>query len=131
MPGVEAFLNQHRDREMPHEDLRSSVASAVLSVLATDGFFQRLDDRLCPADTSQKPDLCKGTYEIAIALLHEIGIKEERIPDVTEVFAAYGAHCDCEVLYKVATRSRLTSKYWKDRGLNPQSNESQRPAHQS
>jgi hypothetical protein len=104
--------------DVPHdEELRNDLAAQILAVLGMDRFFEQLDDRLCPATDSQEPNRCSGSYENSISVLREMGINQERMQDVFEMFAEKSASCDCEALYKVAGKSRFESEYMKANGL--------------
>ncbi len=100
------------------DELVNDITPDVLAVLGREKFFERLDDRFCPIDASQKRSLCQNSFEISTSVLHDIGFDSEEIRDVIEVLHANGACCDCEVLYNVAEESRLKSGYWKARAMN-------------
>jgi hypothetical protein len=96
-------------------ELIDSIAPKVLKVLASKRFFEALDDQLCPADPAQPRSACEGTYVISTRILSLYGFGPEDIADITQVLAARGACCDCEILFNVAEESRLKSQYWKTR----------------
>jgi hypothetical protein len=97
------------------DDLIDSIAPDVLKVLASKGFFEALDDQLCPADPGQTHPSCGGTYVISTEILSLDGFGPEEIAEITKVLASRGACCDCEILFNVAEESRLKSQYWKAR----------------
>ena len=103
------------DDNLYDEELVTDIAPNVLAVLGRDGFFERLDDRFCPTGRSPVRERCRGSFEVSIGIIRDIGIDEEHIQDVIEVLNANGASCDCEVLYNVAEESRFKSEYWKAR----------------
>lgn len=98
------------------DDLIHSIAPDVLKVLASKGFFEALDDQLCPADPAQQPPSCGGGYLISTEILFSYGFGPEEIAEITQVLQSRGACCDCEILFNVAEESRLKSRYWKARG---------------
>ena len=97
------------------DELIDSIAPNVLQVLASKGFFEALDDQLCPADPAQSRSSCAGTYVISTGILALYGFGSEEIAEITQVLASRGAGCDWEVLFNVAEESRLKSQYWKTR----------------
>ena len=102
------------DNDLFDDELVYDIAPDVLAVLEQERFFERL----CPSDPSQQREKCLGSYEIAIGILHDVGIDSEHIQDVIAVLHSKGACCDCEVLYNVAEESRLKSEYWNASALN-------------
>ena len=105
-----------RVRAMENDDaLIDQIAPDVLGALANKRFFDSLDDQMCPVDPAQ-PRLCwEGTYAISTTILARCGIDSDDIADITQVLAARGGHCDCEILFNVVEESRLKSEYWKAR----------------
>jgi hypothetical protein len=110
------------------DELVNDITPNVFAVLGREKFFERLDDRFCPIDASQKRSLCQKSFEISTSVLRDIGFDSEEIRDVIEVLHANGACCDCEVLYNVAEESRLKSGYWKARAFNKGPYNSHSPA---
>jgi hypothetical protein len=51
------------------DDLINSIAPDVLKVLASKGFFEALDDQLCPLDPVQPRPSCEGAYAISTEIL--------------------------------------------------------------
>jgi hypothetical protein len=94
-------------------ELTEVIAPDVLRSLESRGFFEILDDRMCPKDPTLARTLCQGTLAISTASLITCGYDEQEITDIVAVLAARGGYCDCEVLYNVAEESRLKSEYWK------------------
>jgi hypothetical protein len=97
------------------DDLIDSIAPDVLKVLASKGFFEALDDQLCPSDSAQPPLFCGGTFGISTEILSSYGFGPEEIAEITHVLESRGACCDCEILFNVAEECRLKSRYWKAR----------------
>ncbi len=89
------------------------IAPDVLRILENKGFFQVLDDQLCPKDPRLARVLCQGTLANSTTALTAYGFDHQEIEDIMAVLAARGGFCDCEVLYNVAEESRLKSEYWK------------------
>jgi|SRR5579862_6914966 len=95
------------------EDLIASITPDVMRCLAERGFFQELDNRLCPTDTSNERHYCDGSYQVSKSILASQGFDEVGITDVFAVLGAQGGYCDCEVLYNVVEISRLKAEYWR------------------
>jgi hypothetical protein len=106
------------DNDLYDEELVNSIAPNVLTILRREKFFERLDDRFCPVDTSREPERCQHSFEISKSVLCDLGFDSDEIRDVVAVLHANGACCDCEVLYNVAEENRLKTEYWKARALN-------------
>jgi hypothetical protein len=96
-------------------DLASSIASDVMRVLIRRGFFEALDDLLCPKVVSATPSACQGDYANAAAILRERGFDEEESFEIFSVLRERGACCDCEILYNAVESSRLKAEYWRPR----------------
>jgi hypothetical protein len=94
-------------------ELIDVIAPDVLRALENKGFFQILDDQMCPKDARLARVLCQGTLAISTTSLITCGFDRQEITDILAVMAAKGGFCDCEVLYNVAEESRLKSEYWK------------------
>ena len=95
------------------ENLIRSIAPDVLRVLEREGFFEALDDQLCPEDIGRKAAVCDGGFSLSRGILAKNGHDTEAIDDIISVLAFMGGCCDCEILYNVAGESRLKSRYWK------------------
>jgi hypothetical protein len=102
---------QSSDIEHPDDELIKNIAPDVLAVLRGVGYFEDLDDVLCPS-AEQVAKKCAGNFEFSKALLRGKGISEADFGDIFNVLMHQGAFCDCEVLYNVAEESRLKSYYW-------------------
>ena len=105
------------------EELVASFTPDVMRRLAERGFFEELDNRLCPTDTATERYYCDGSYQVSKSILESQGLDEIRIVDVFAVLGAQGGFCDCEVLYNVVEASRLKAEYWraKAEGTEPMS----------
>ena len=104
--------------KLPAEDddhYVSSIAPYVLKSLANCNFFEALDERLCPADSSKSREGCRGDYGISEAILRFHGFSEEDLADVFEVLRSRGGFCDCEILYNAPGDNRLKGEYWRAR----------------
>jgi hypothetical protein len=99
-------------------ELIETIAEDVLKVLASRGFFEMLDDSLCPADAPQASSLCSGTLAISTAVLAENGFDPDEVSEIVAVLRSRGGHCDCEILFNVADHSRLKSRYWLSRAAH-------------
>ena len=102
-----------------NDELIRSISGDVLAVLKNERFFEALDGRLCPEDTSCPPARCDGSYSVSRAILAEAGHDTAAIEDVIGVLSSMGGCCDCEILYNVAEDSRLRSDYWKVKAAGP------------
>jgi hypothetical protein len=89
------------------------LGADVSLALKNRGFFNVLDDTLCPVSPSLEAVRCKGDFSNSRAALLECGFPESDYADVFGVLMSLGAFCDCEVLYNVAEEDRLKSRYWK------------------
>ena len=95
-------------------DFIADITPHVIGVLKASGFFERLDDRLCPAGQQEEIPRCPGhTFGSTQSILLQLAMSNEEIAEIIAVLRARGACCDCEILYNVAEESRLRSKYWK------------------
>ena len=61
-------------------ELINAIAPDVLVVLWRNGFFETLDDRMCPADPALLHAQCDGTYAVTTAILVTAGYDEEQSP---------------------------------------------------
>jgi len=105
------------DKHSPEDDgdYIASIAQYVLKNLANCKFFEALDDRLCPADSSKSREGCCGNYDISETILRLHGFNEEDLSDIFEVLRSRGGFCDCEILYNAAGDNRLRGEYWRAR----------------
>jgi len=104
-----------QDDSYDHDEFVSGISPDVLGLLRADRFFELLDDRFSPTDSSQEPVKCGHSFDVTRVILAGLAMDEEDINDVIDVLHSQGACCDCEVLYNVAEESRLKSNYWKAR----------------
>lgn len=109
------------------DGLIQEITPDILKVLSDKRFFEVLDDLMCPDDPARSRLRCNGTYTISNTLFFQFGFDLPEIEDITQVLAATGGCCDCEILFNVAQESRLRSEYWKARAAgvvppNPHSN---------
>jgi hypothetical protein len=98
----------HRD-----DELIRSITNDVLSVLRRERFFEALDDIMFPATPSSVAQPCDGTHRLAEGILVQRRFHREAIGDAIAVLKSVGGCCECEVLYNVASESRLKAAYWK------------------
>jgi len=98
--------------EAPYDDpeIIGPIGSDVMGALERSRFFERLDDRLCPADPAQPRTVCGHSFATTIRILRDLAIDLNELQDVIGYFRANGAHCDCEVLDKLATQSRFKAR---------------------
>jgi len=101
--------------EDPDEEFIASITPDVLGCLQTRGFFTQLDDVFCPASDITSGQVCSGDFRHAKRTLQNCGFEASDWSDVFHVLMGQGAFCDCEILYNVATESRLKSHYWRRR----------------
>ncbi len=117
LSGLGGLLRRARGVSAVKHDARTEIPAAVRELLVKKNFFERLDDRLCPKDSSQSRTWCQGGFELAARILSEAGMKEEGIQQVLQAFVASGSECDCGVLYNSPQQSRLKTEYWLARAL--------------
>jgi hypothetical protein len=86
-----------------------------MACLVNCGFFEELDDRLCPADKSKTRDRCRGNFDLSESILRTHNFDDHALSDIFDVLRAQGGFCDCEVLYNVAETNRLKAEYWRSR----------------
>jgi len=86
------------------------VGSDVMGALERSRFFERLDDRLCPADPAQPRVACGHSFANTIRILRDLAIDLNELQDVIGFLRGQGAHCDCEVLSKMAGQSRFKTQ---------------------
>ncbi len=94
------------------------ISPQTLELLTKKKLFERLDDRLCPAESTHARAWCLGGFELTARLLSEAGIEPERIEPILQELAGNGSSCDCGVLFNTAQQSRLKTEYWLTRALN-------------
>ena len=102
-----------RDSDFRDVEFAESISEAVLGILGKERFFERLDDRFCPADPSKDRVTCGHSYIHTTEILRELGMDSEEVQDVLAVMGLRGGCCDCEILYNVAEESRLKAEHWK------------------
>jgi hypothetical protein len=95
------------------EKLIASIMPDVMRCLAKCGYFEDLDNRLCPSEEEIAPESCHGDFRISLEILQSHGFTNMDTADIFSVLLAQGGFCDCEVLYNVAETSRLKSNYWR------------------
>ena len=96
-------------------DLISSITPDVMKSLVRSGYFEKLDDLLCPTDDSHPRRTCDGGYALSESVLLTSGFEQTDFADIFGVLSSKGGCCDCEILYNVAESSRLKSEYWRRR----------------
>jgi len=110
-----------RMEELPDSEFVASITLDVMRCLDHSGFFEKLDDLLCPKDDSHIPESCSGDCKLSESILRVSGFEESDFADVFDVLRAKGGFCDCEILYNASESNRLKSKYWqaRARGIDP------------
>ena len=105
----------------PDEELINDITPDVMRILNKTGFFERLDNVMCPNEISTKPAQCWGDFRISKPILQQCTITEEEMFDVFHVLMLQGGFCDCEILYNVVKENRLKAEYWiaRSKGLEP------------
>jgi hypothetical protein len=96
-------------------ELIALIAPDVMSCLTRSGFFEKLDDCLCPTDITHSPKICDGDYKLSELILQDRGFDSPDLADIFNVLKSKGGFCDCEILYNVAESSRLKTEYWRNR----------------
>jgi hypothetical protein len=79
------------ENQIPKQDYLALITPDVMAVLAAEGFFDALDEALCPADESKPPVPCRTSYENSERILIGLGSESgdfEDIFDVQEVAVA-------------------------------------------
>ena len=100
------------DLSYPDEDLIDEITPGVMRCLTGAGFFQSLDDLMCPQPAGDERARCRGDFRTSRPVLLTLGFKEDELFDVFHVLMRQGGFCDCEILYNVAEQSRLKAEYW-------------------
>jgi hypothetical protein len=95
------------------KDLIASITPDVMKCLDRSGYFEKLDDLLCPKDGSHPRGTCRGDYKLSESVLLASGFKQTDMDDIIGVLQSQGGCCDCEVLYNVVESSRLKGEYWR------------------
>lgn len=108
----------------PDQDLVTSITPDVMKCLDREGFFEKLDDKLCPKEGSNPRECCRGDHKLSESILRTAGFESSALTDIFNVLRSQGGYCDCEILYNVAESSRLKAEYWRSRaeGLEVQAN---------
>ena len=101
------------ENRIPEQDYVRSITRDVMAVLAAKGFFDALDEVLCPVDESKPPASCRTNYENSERILIGLGFESGDFEDIFDVLRSRGGFCDCEILYNAVETSRLKSKYWR------------------
>ena len=100
------------DLRYPDEELIDSITPDVMRCLNASGFFERLDDKMCPESSDEQRSQCWGDFRISRPLLLSCGFKEEELFEVFHVLMRQSGFCDCEILYNVVEQNRLKAEYW-------------------
>jgi len=98
---------------MSNKEFIESIAPDVINCLNRISFFEKLDDRLCPAIPGTQAERCGGDFRLSESILRSNKFTEQDLPEIFAVLHACGACCDCEVLYNVAEENRLKATYWR------------------
>jgi len=109
--GSDHFDTDRSDAEKA--EFVASITSDIMACLADRRFFEALDNRLCPNETADAREFCRGNYELSESILRSQGFGDTDIADIFQVLGAQGGCCDCELLYNVAESSRLKATYWR------------------
>ena len=104
------------------DELISSIAADVMKCLVRSGFFEKLDDLICPKDNSHLRSTCGGDYKLSESILLALGFSRTDLADIFGVLSSKGGGCDCEILYNVAQSSRSKAEYWRHRAEGPEFN---------
>jgi len=88
-----------------------------MECLAKKRLFENLDDLLCPADRPEAYQ-CKHTFAMTESILRSLNFDDAAIADVLAVLRTKGACCDCEILYNIAEKARLKTRYWQAKAEN-------------
>ena len=91
-------------------ELVAAISADVMRYLGQGGFFEQLDDRLCPESPATKRIECDGSYREAERILRRASFTDEDLADFFAVLQARGGTCDCEILCSVVERSRLKAE---------------------
>ena len=110
--GLDAMFGLMEDAD---DQFIFSITPDVMKSLVRSGFFEKLDDLLCPNDDPHPRRMCGGNYEISAAVLLTSGFEQADLADILDVLGSKGGCCDCEILFNVVESSRLKSEYWRRR----------------
>jgi hypothetical protein len=94
------------------------LSAHTLDILTRKKVFEKLDERLCPANSAHARAWCQDGFELTVRLLSEAGVDSEQVEPMLKELAANGSNCDCGVLLHAAKESRLKTEYWLTRALN-------------
>ena len=100
------------DLQFPDEELIDDITPVVMKCLRASGYFELLDDLMCPTAPEQERGQCWGDFRNSRPILLDRRFKEAEFFDVFHVLMRQGGFCDCEVLYNVLDESRLKAEYW-------------------
>ncbi len=115
------------DLRYPDEQLIDEITPDVMKCIVGSGFLARLDDVMCPVDTTTTRGSCFGDFRHSRLLLIELGFAENELFDVFHVLMRQGGFCDCEILYNIADDSRLQAEYRQARGKDCKPDHTSRP----
>lgn len=119
--GLGGLLKRSGSSAASKDASASDKTPRILELLTKKKFFERLDDRLCPADSAQARAWCQGGFEITVRILADIGMDQEEIQEALAALHTRGSACDCGVLYNSSPESRLKTEYWLARALSGES----------
>jgi hypothetical protein len=85
------------------------IGDDIIADLARARYFALLDDRLCPADSSQSRRVCAHSFAGSISVLRDLPVDLYDIERILNFFRAQGARCDCQVLTQLAPDSRFNT----------------------
>jgi len=109
LPQLAARLKVDSAACMDDFGLFIQIGDDIVADLARAGYFAQLDDRLCPADPAQPRAQCIHRFAGSISILRDLPVDLYDIERILNFFRAQGARCDCQVLTKLAPRSRFNS----------------------
>jgi|SRR5580700_9890736 hypothetical protein len=98
-----------------NQELIASITPDVMKCLDRSGFFERLDDLLCPKDDAHHREVCCGDCKHSESILRTAGFGPADLADIFAVLRAKGGFCDCEILYNASDSNRLKAQYWRER----------------
>lgn len=99
----------------PDKELIKLITPNVMPCPVNCGYFEELDNHLCPADKSHPREHCRENFDISESILQTHNFDDEALSDIFDVLRAQGSFCDCEVLYNVVETNRLKAEYWRSR----------------
>lgn len=68
----------------------TSITPDVMRCLDNSGFFEKLDDLLCPKEGSKLPESCSGDYKLSESILRASGFEVSDFADVFDVLRTIG-----------------------------------------